>query len=132
MAVTQTFGSAGASQAHHGSTQSVDAFKNEGGGHRHQPANMEHSELRQDAELAVKSAKEALGNVRDMAGDVYDAAKKSATDAVGNLNDMVVRHPSASVGIAAGAALAALASHVVAISSRLDALDIVHEHQVVT
>jgi len=105
MTVSQSHGSAGFSQDRRDSTSGIDTFKGEGGAQRRQPATGERSDFRQDAELAVQSAKDALGNVRDMAGDVYASAKKGATDAAGTFNDTVVRNPWTSVGIAAGAGL---------------------------
>jgi len=104
MAVNQTFGAGGTSQDRRDSGKS-DAYQGEISSQRHQSATPGHSDLRHDAEAAVHSAKETLGSVRDMAGDVYASAKKSATDAAGTFNDAVVRNPWASIGIAAGAGL---------------------------
>lgn len=92
-------------QDHRGTGQGPDTFTNEGGGQTRSAGAMGQSDLRHDAELAVKSAKETLGNVRDMAGDVYEGARKSATDSAKTVNDAVINHPWASVGIAAGIGL---------------------------
>ena len=53
----------------------------------------------------MKSAKDALGNVRDMAGDVYEGARRGAASSAKSFNDAVVHNPWASVGIAAGVGL---------------------------
>lgn len=86
-------------------SDSADAFQNEGGSQRNPSPSMAHSDLRHDTEQAVKSAKETLGSVRDMAGDVYTGARQSASNAANSLHDTVVQNPWASIGIAAGAGL---------------------------
>jgi len=89
-----------------GSTrEGIDTFDNEGGGPMHHGGIHRRTELRRHAEHAARSAKEALGCVRDMTGDLYASARKSATSAAATLNDGVTRHPLASIGIAAGAGL---------------------------
>jgi ElaB/YqjD/DUF883 family membrane-anchored ribosome-binding protein len=54
------------------------------------------AELRHSAQNAVDAAKHAMGD-----------AKESATDAVHSLKHLVVRHPVASLGIAAGVGMLA-------------------------
>ena len=58
-----------------------------------------------------------------------DATSSSIDSSIWTIRALVVG--AGLVGIVAGAALAALAAHVLAVTARLDALDIVHEHEVV-
>lgn len=100
MTTTPSVGAARAYQEHRG----VESLENEGG-QQGSRSGTEHTGLRHDAELTVKSAKEALGGVCDMAGDVYAGAKGGAVHAAGSFNQAVVKHPWTSVGVAAGVGL---------------------------
>lgn len=60
------------------------------------------TEVRHGVEHAVEAAKLKMTEVKGRAMDQVDAARASAHDATESLRDTVVRHPIASIGIAAG------------------------------
>ncbi|GEM_PF-4125597 len=63
------------------------------------------TEVRQGVEHAVEAAKLKLTEVKGRAMHQVDIARTGAHDATESLRDVVVRHPLASIGIAAGVGL---------------------------